>query len=142
MDNRLLLVKSITLLYRESMIPNVSDPSSDLVRTALGTIKLGTQNIGIDTERKIITGLKETALEMCDNGPDHEYEKSDFLQRIKMNTNGDDDLYDVIAQGIEPEMNEASLKRTCVNIRKQLQNHFRESKVAEVLTKATLLSLS
>lgn len=136
MDNKLLLVKGITLLYRESTLPGKTENSADLVRTILENIALPELNITVSKERDILYALKQTALEMCENPAEHEYEVSELLQRLKMNTFDDESLYEVLAQGIEPEMSESSIKRTIVNIRKSLHNHFREEKMGEILAKA------
>lgn len=136
MDNKLLLVKCVTLLYRQSLLATKGDDSVDLVRTAIESIKLPDIAVGINSDREILKDLRTTTLEMCENGPDHEYEKTELLQRLKMNTHSDSSLYDILVQGIEPEMSEASLKRTIVNIRKSLHNHFRDFKVGETLQKA------
>ena len=137
MDNKLLLAKAVTVLYRESLITGGIDSSADLVRTVLEAVKLPEINIGVNHDRDILTSLKQTALEMCDNGPEHEYEKTELLQRLRLNCAEDDSLYEAIAQGIEPEMAEGSLKRTVLNIRKALKNHFREQNINTMLMKAS-----
>lgn len=137
MDNKLLLVKTITLLYRESLIPNKNSNSADLVRTVLENIKLPELNLSINRERDILYALKQTAIEMSENPHDHEYEKTELLSRLKMNTVDDDKLYEAFVSSIEPEMNEVSIKRTVVNIQKSIHNHFREQKVDELLSKAS-----
>ena len=136
MDNKLLLVKGITLLYRESTLPSKTENSADLVRTILESVTLPELNISINKDRDILYALKQTALEMCENPLEHEYEVGELLQRLKMNTGDDESLYETLVQGIEPEMSESSIKRAVVNIRKSLQNHFREEKMGEILTAA------
>lgn len=136
MDNKLLLVKAITLLYRESTLVTKIENSADLVRTILESIALPEMNITLNKERDILYALKQTALEMCENPVEHEYEVSELLQRLKMNTHDEESLYETFVQGIEPEMSESSIKRTVVNIRKSLHNHFREEKMGEILTKS------
>lgn len=136
MDNKLLLVKSITLLYRESLLPTKNANSADLVRTVLENIRLPELNLSLNRERDILYALKQTALEMCENPPDHEYEKTELLNRLKLNVVDDDKLNEAFVSAIEPEMNEASIKRTVVNIQKSIHNHFREQKVDEFLSKA------
>lgn len=136
MDNKLLLVKSITLIYRESLITPKNSNSSDLVRNVLENIKLPELNLSLNRERDILYALKQTAMEMCENGPDHEYEKSELLNRLKMNTADDDKLYESFVSSIDPDMNESGIKRTIVNIQKTIHNHFREQKVDELLSKA------
>ena len=137
MDNKLLLCKSCTLLYRESLVNDNTENSSELIRTVLENIKLSEVNIGVNNERDIMVALKTTVLEMCNNPADFEYEKTDILQRLKLNTGDDEKLYESLAQGIEPDLSESSLKRTIINMRKAINNHFREQKIEEILTKAS-----
>lgn len=136
MDNKTLLIKGITLLYRESNLTSSTENSADLLRTILENVKLPEINISFNKDRDVLYALKQTALEMCENPYDHLYEKDELLQRLRLNTGDDENLYEIIVQGIEPEMSEASLKRTILNIRKSLHNHFREEKVDEILSKA------
>ena len=137
MDNRLLLVKSITLLYRESLITGQSENSSNLVRTALEGMQIKDDGLTLSKTNEILVALKTTALEMCSNSLDHEYEKTELLQRLQMNCGDDTVLYSSLVQGLEPEMSEASLKRTILNIRKSIQIHFREEKVDEIINAAS-----
>lgn len=135
MDSKLLLVKAITLLYRESLLDSKNDNSSDLVRTVLENVKAPELTIGANREREIVVGLKKTALEMCENPVDHLYERSDLLSTIKSNCQDDEALYETFVTGIELDMNDASLKRSIVNTRKTIQKHFSEQKVEELLSK-------
>lgn len=133
MDNKLLLVKACTLLYRESLLTNRSTGSNDLVRTVLESVKGSEVVIGVNNEREILVALKKTILEMCENPPDHIYEHTELLQRLKLNCHEDDTLYESFVTGIAPEMAESSLKRTILNIQTQLKNHFKEVKLEEEL---------
>ncbi len=137
MDNKSLLIKSITLIYRESLLNSKTENSADLVRTVLENIKLPEITVTISRERDILYAMKQFALELCENSPDHEYEKTELLHRFKLIVGDDESLYETIVQGIEPDMSESALKRTIINIRKSLHNHFREIKVDEILSKAT-----
>lgn len=137
MDNKLLLVKAITLLYRESLLPTKNQNSSDLVRTVLENIKLPELNISLNRERDILYALKQTAMEMSENSPEHEYDKSELLQRLKLNSGEDEQIYESLVSGIEPDLTETAVKRTVVNIQKGIHNHFREQKVDEILSKGS-----
>lgn len=137
MDNKLLLVKSISLLFRESLIPDTTSNAKELVRTVLQGIVLSDVNLTVNHERDILQTLKQTALEMCDNPNDHIYEVNELLQRIKMNTGMDEKLYESFVQGIEPDLSDNSVKRVITNITKSINNHFREQKISEILTKAS-----
>lgn len=135
MNNKHLLVKSITLLYRESQLDGVREKSSELVRNIISSIKLAEVNLGMNEETLLLTNLRNTALSMCDDAVDHQYEQVDVLQRLKMDCMDDTGTYEALKEAIEAEMSDASIKRTCVNIRKTLHNHFREGHIAEILTR-------
>jgi hypothetical protein len=136
MNNRLLLVNAITLLYRESQLPPTMERSQNLVRNIVSTIKLPEQQLTLDPETEILAGLKSTALAMCDTPQDHVYEPLEIMQRMKVVCGEDQALYEAFEQGVTGELAEGSLKRTCLNIRRTLQNYFREEKVKEILHKA------
>ena len=136
MNDSLLLVKCITLLYRESLVLDKTENSQDLVRTVLERIKLPEVSLGMDHNREKLIALKDTALSMCSNPIDHIYVKEDLLQTLKMNCGDDNMLYQVFSGGIEKDMDDGSLKRTILNIKKQLNDNFRDSHVIEIINKA------
>ena len=136
MDNKLLLIKAITLLYRESLIETKKDNSADLVRTVLENIKVPEISIGMNREREIVIALKKTALEMCENAYDHFYEKGDLLTTLKLNCADESRLYETAEAGIDTEITETSIKRSVASIRASIQKHFGEQKVDELLNKA------
>lgn len=137
MDNKLLLVKAATLLYRESQLGDKIENSADLVRTVLENVKVSEIGIGINSDREVIMALKTTILEMCGLPQDHVYENTELLQRLHVNCGNDDKLYESLKQGIEDEIQEASLKRSVLNMRKAINGHFKEQKINDVLTKAS-----
>lgn len=136
MNNKLLLVKAITLLYRESQIPGNHENSATLVREIVSNIRLPELSVGIDHERDILNGLKQTALSMCESPIGHQYMLADILQRLKIDTMEEEVLYDALCDGIVPELPEGALKRTCLDIKRTLTNHFQEEKIGEIMNKA------
>lgn len=137
METKLLLCKAVTLLYRESQLSDKADSSSDLVRTVLENVQVSEVGIGLSSERDVVIALKATILEMCNQPQDHVYEKTDLLQRLKVNCGADEKLYEAFKQGIEDDIQESSLKRSVVNMRKAIANHFREDKIGDVIGKAS-----
>lgn len=136
MDPNILLSKCITLLYRESQIENATENSADLVKTTVEKIKLTETAIGAPNKRDTTGALKNLVLEMCRAKVTESYDPVELLQQIRIITNGDENLYRAIAQGIEPELQSAVLKRTVTNIRKTVANQFREQRMAEIVSKA------
>lgn len=136
MNNKLLLVQGITLLYRESQLPKQLENSAALVRDVITSIKLPEVSLGIDHERDILAGLKSIALTMCETPIEHKYEASELMQRLKVTCSDDEGLYDALCDGMLPEMDDATIKRTCLHMKRLLANHFREDKIAEIVRKA------
>lgn len=136
MDEKLLLVKAITLLYRESHLKENADRSNDLVRTALETIAIPTitsvESIYIDT----IRALKSTALEMCGSPPDTVYDKTSLLQTLRLNCANNDTIYQPLEQGIEPNLDDKSLARSITITKRSINNYFKVKKMESVLNKA------
>lgn len=136
MDNKALLVKSISLLYRESLLSNNKENSAELVRSVLENIQVAEVSLSLNTDRDITIALKQTALEMCENPIDYEYDKDTLLASLRMSCGDDNMLYNSFCSLIEPEYNEVSLKKSVINIRNSISKHFRELKVNDVLGKA------
>lgn len=136
MDNRTLIVKSITLLFRESQLETRTEDSSDLIKTVIEAVQTTDINLGINSERDIVSALKATVLDMCRNRSDHVYDLNGFLQTVRLNCGQDDKIYESIKQGVDQDLSDQSLKRSIVNLRKMISNHFREEKITEVLSKA------
>lgn len=137
MDNKLLLAKSITLLYQESKLQDKSENSADLIRTVLENVQVSEVGVGLSTTREVILALKTTILEMCDNPIDHEYDKLELLQRIRINTGDDTKLYEAIELGLDDSLKIDQARRTITNIQKSIHNHFREQQIATILNKAS-----
>lgn len=138
MDDRLILVKCITLLYRESMITEKTENSSDLVRTILESIKLPEYNLSINHDRDVLSSLKDTALYMCSGELEQVYEKEELLQRLKVNCGSDNKIYEALEQGISKDMDEGSLKRTVLGIRKFINDVFRENEIVKIVKEASV----
>ena len=136
MNPEVLLSKCISLLYRESQLENATETSGDLVRTAIEKLKINDTVIGIPTKRDATLALKALVLEMSRNPPGHEYDATELLQQIRLITNGDANLYQAIAQGIESDMDQPILKRNITNLRKTVANYFREQRITEIVSRA------
>jgi len=137
MNDKLLLTKSIALLYRESLCDDITENSSELVRTVLENIKTTDIEVGLSDEKEIIDALKLTVLSMCNNPLDHTYLKDDLLSTIKVNTNDDEKLFSIISDLITNDLKPNYIKRSIVNLRKNLTDYFKEQNVGEILTQAS-----
>ncbi len=136
LDPKLLLARSITLLYRESLLHNPNDSSVEIVRNILKDVHPGENSIGLSEDKKIITALKITANGMCDNFKD-DMDPVDLIQQVQIACESDNKLFDAIKTAIEADYSDSSLKKSVIAIRKQLDTHFREKEIAESFRKAS-----
>lgn len=136
MNDKLLLVKGITLLFREAQLGSSNENSAGLVREIVGKIKMPEVAVDMNHNREILSGLQRTALVMCEDPVGHDYDKVDLLQRLKVDCIDDTDLYGAFETGIMTPLEENDLKRTCINIRRGLVNHQKEERISEIINKA------
>lgn len=137
LDSKLLLLNSITLLYRESQLPGTNERSSDLVRNVLGLVRLpNTQQVMLDPTSQILSGLKRLASTMADDPAEHSYEENEILQQVKLYCGEDVALYEAFERGVSVELKEASIKKTCLNLRRSLTNQLRNENVKTFVQQA------
>ena len=135
MDEKILIIKCIILLYKESLLKdNIS--SKEIIKLVLESIKQPEMSFGLSGDREILTNLRSIALGMVNNG-DHDYDKEDLLQTLKMCTLSNEKLYKTIEEGISGNDDEKVIKRNVLTIRKTINNYLKEIKISEVLHKAS-----
>jgi len=137
MDPKLLLVKTVTLLYKESLLADQAAQSSPLAKQIIGSIKF--PEVGMDTldrSRESMQSLRATALWMAENPADHHYDRGALLQRIRVNAAEDDGLYYAFEQGIEDPGDQETLKRQVLSLRHELREYLSQNEVKEILRKA------
>lgn len=133
MDPKLLLVKIVTLLYKESQLNDASTQSSALIKSVIATIKFPETGMDFDRSRESMQALRATALWMCENPADYVYDRATLLQRIRVNVGDDDGLFYAFEQGIENIEDLQLVKRQCLDTRHQLANYLRETKFKEIV---------
>lgn len=137
-DPKLILARSITLLFRENLLNLTTDSSVELVRNVLREVYVTEHSIGMDHEKQLIMGLKTLALQMCDAFKDP-YDKADLLQQSKLiSEDADPKLFEAIKTALEADYNDSSLKKSVVAIRRQLDNYFREKAITDLFKKASI----
>lgn len=133
MDPKLLLVKIITLLYKESRVSDASSQSTSLVKSVLSTVKFPETGLDVDHSRESMQALRATALWMCENPPDQAYDRAALLQRIRVNVGDDEGLYYAFQHGIDDESDETVLRRQILETRQELKDYLRRVEFAELV---------
>nr|UVX43141.1 MAG: DnaB-like helicase C terminal domain [Bacteriophage sp.] len=136
MDAKLLLVRSITLLYLESRRLSQYDNSAVLVREIVNGIKLSENAYDLDDNKLSQNELRKTVLWMVDQPLEHTYDHTGLLQRIRINIKGDDSLWDSFRLGLtEPETQE-ELEAKISEIRTELESYQQKTRFASVIKQA------
>lgn len=136
MDAKLLLAKTLTLLFKESLLSSNTSNSSDLAKQIVATIKVPEVAMEHDKSREVIIGLRLTAMWMADNPPTYKYDKSSLHQRICLNCGDDHAVFNAIIRPIEEEVGtEEEIKKIILDYREFLYNYLKQEKVRELLTK-------
>lgn len=135
MDPKLLLVKIVTLLYKESMLKEMTSQSTSIVKSVLGTIKFPETGVDFDHSREVLQALRATALWMCENPPDHVYDRATLLQRIRVNVGDDEGLYYAFHHGIDEDADPDNLKRQVLMARAELKEFLTRNEVKELIKK-------
>ena len=134
MDNLLLLVKCITLLYRESLLVTEDAGSASLVREVLATVSVPEIASTPDVEAQI--GLKVTALDMCSQPSGTKYILTDLLQRLAVNCMQSEATLESIKVGLA-DVDLLENHKLVVVIRNQLKSHMRRLQAEKLLTDAS-----
>ena len=137
MDSKLLLVNAITLLYRESQINVGADGSGQLVKEIVESIKIPDSSVEGDRERETIISLRATALWMANNIPNYDYERALLLQRIRVNTGYNNDLFDAFEAGMHDLETDEEIQRVCLEYRESLRMYLGRNKIKEIVKKAS-----
>lgn len=136
MNSKQVLLKCITLLYREHQRANNTDHSSDLVIEVLGTIKLPEVAIDNDRTHHIMSGLKSLAEDMCDQPVIEPYDYDDIRGRLRVVVEDEDSLYEAFEISTKEELEEKTLAKVCGRHRAQIKNHLSDYHIRQILTQA------
>jgi len=133
MDSKLLLISGIMLLYRESQVTKDTDTSSELVKDVIVGLQLPSTIVDGDTTANILISLRSTILWMTEQPKDHIFDKDNLLQRIRINTLGDDSLYNVIVDGLGQDVDEETTRRRCLSYRAELKAYLNKNLIKEAV---------
>jgi hypothetical protein len=136
MDPKLLLVKAITLLYKESQSMDATSQSSDLVKQVINTIKFPEGGMDFGSTRENMQSLRATALWMCENPVDHKYDRAGLLQRIRVNVGDDEALYLAVEYGLDEVTEEDMLKKQILDARHELRSYMDEGRIKDIIKRA------
>lgn len=137
MTDTTILIRCITLLFRESQLENLGDGSGPLVKDVISTITGPSISVGLgDSEKDIIVGLKFICSNMATKGSEGSYVAIDILQKVRALTINDDSLFNTLKEGIEGELSQEQNSHFCLTIRQDLNQYMRDHSAREIIRKA------
>lgn len=136
MDARLLLIKTITLLYKESLMGDAAGRSNELAKEIVQTLKLPETTMELDKSREILVALRSTVLWMA-NQADTAFDRGSLLQRIRVNVADDEGLYYAVEQAVDPTIDIEVHKRQALELRSELRGYLTSFTVTDIIKKAS-----
>lgn len=133
MDAKLLIVKVITLLFRESQNVDKTENSAELVKQIISTLKLPEAVLDTDKGRETLVALRQTALWMANNPLQHEYDRAELLQRIRVNVGDDLNLLEAIMEGFNNVEDIDEIKKIALHTNLQLKTFIKQNEVKEII---------
>ena len=134
MDNKLVLVKAITLVYLEQLkngVGNIDIPViSDLVNS------IPDQKHIISEEPCTITALKDTLAEVISICSANSISRNDLIQRVRVNVGDDLYLAEALEESISDTMGDDEIHERIGTIRKELETIRSRNKITEIIKKA------
>ena len=137
-NHKLLLLKGIALLYRESKLIENNDNSADLLKRIIKEAVAPDMVIGHSIDNEVSAGLKKIAGFMVENAASHQYDDNTLRTEVRMACANDESISPIIDAYFEEITDSDRLKLTVLNLRKSLQQHFNEKDLETLLTKASI----
>lgn len=135
MDPKLALVKCITLLYRESELEQTAN-STDLCQKIIDNIKLPESTMEVQSGREVLVGLRSTVLWMIDKPAGEPYDKTQLLQRVRINTKDDSYLYNAVVDGLQKLEDKEEIQKQILSYRSELKQTLDRNDIDAILKKA------
>jgi len=137
MDSKLLLIKSIMLLYRESELDNNMVNSNELVREIIDGVKLNDSSIQSGDSREALIALRSTAIWMAEEPPETKYDAEMILQRLRVNIGEDNVLFSAVESGMNTIVEQDRILRICNEHRNTLLQYLNRNKIKKVIKDAS-----
>lgn len=135
MDIKIILLKSIQLVFRDSQLGNKDDHSRAVVRELLGDIPV-MENTGVSDERDVVNKLRSFLVEVlavAEEGPMTPDYVLDTLRLILVN---DDNMLCLLEPMFAEKLNDLALKSLVIATRRSLSRFNNEKQIKKVLSDA------
>lgn len=136
MDHKLVLVDSITLLYREAEYEGAGVDNTALVRSVADKIKVSESVSEVASGRDSIVALRATVFWMLEQGTATAFNRDDLLQRIRVNVADETYLVDALEASIAPVESQEEVIDAIQRAETKLRVELNKEQVKEIIKQA------
>lgn len=135
MNEKLLLINVITVMYRYSQLNDNTVKPTKLLQDVCNTVKTRAIGMTPDRESKMIHDLKLLAIKMVTSSDNEEYNLSDLLQKVQVITEPDPNLFEAFRDNIIVDLDPVDIKKYCMRIISEFKKFFKEQEAKEIINR-------
>ena len=139
MNNKLLIIKAITLLYRLTTLTDKLERPIQLLIDVTNAVKTPDMDLTVDRETRMMSQLKAITIEMIYASAEASYSIHDLLQRIQIVCEPDPILFEAFRDNILLELSQEDIKKECINIISMFRRYLKRKNVKKSLISTQLL---
>ena len=121
MNPKLLLINTLTLLYRESQLPQPDKRDTKLLMDVCTDVKTAVADLTVDKTGKMLHELKALAIEMINAPLGTEYDLAELLQKVQIICDPDPTLFEAFRDNILVELEPDEIKKTVIRIQRSFK---------------------
>lgn len=135
MEPKLLLVKTITLLYLNGKLSEKNDEAIKIAQDVLEMVKPKDKLMSSEFGTTDPTNeLRDTLIYMISQGSGYEFDENELSQRYKVNTSKDETTYDALVSSfLSGDESQEKIHKTFNNQKNAILTHINKTKLANVL---------
>ncbi|HXQ39471.1 MAG TPA: DnaB family ATPase [Anaerolineales bacterium] len=103
---------------------------------AISKIQPREVGLGLGPNKELVKALKETVQDLLSTPHNQGIDKATLLQRIRIDSEDNEKIYQAMEKGITEDQNEEELYKSILSARRSIERHIKELKVSDVLTSA------
>lgn len=123
MNYRFLIINALMLLYWEREIENNPISHIDTIKEIMGELRLGSADM--DGGGDVYANLHALIIRICAH-PNDKIDKVSLLRQIKIMANHDQYVSDIIAEGLDRELDEDAVKEECLTLAREITKAYRK----------------
>lgn len=126
-----IILRSITLLYFNSLLEDSVEKPSELISEVAKLIVVPKQLIG-SNEAIILDSLRRILFGMVEDPKDTEYVKAEIIANVRMACIDEPNITKFFEESLSPEYTQSELRKMCVTIQRSLIRWMRDLKIKKI----------